>query len=181
MGTATTAFVDRDGVINRKRPDGEYLNNLEEFELLPGSIDALASLSRAGFKVVIVTNQQGIAKGITDRAFVDSLHDELIEAVAEAGGEISQVQVCPHLDGSCECRKPAVGLFEQARAADSSIVFARSVVIGDSECDIEAAKRIGAKPVLVSGIDAGEPRGDGVVAVADLAAAAVLLTDAARV
>jgi D-glycero-D-manno-heptose 1,7-bisphosphate phosphatase len=181
MGAVATAFVDRDGVINRKRPEGEYVNCREEFELLPGSVDALVNLSRAEFKVVIVTNQQGIAKGITDRALVDSLHAELMQTVSEAGGRISQVQVCPHLDGSCECRKPAVGLFERARAADPAIDFARSVVIGDSESDIEAAKRIGAKPVLVSGIGSSKPRADGVVEVADLSAAADLLTDVARV
>lgn len=181
MGAAKTAFVDRDGVINRKRREGEYVNSREEFELLPGSVEALVNLSRAGFKVVIVTNQQGIAKGLTNRALVDSLHDELTESVSEAGGEISQVQVCPHLDGSCECRKPAVGLFEQAREADPAIDFECSVVIGDSEGDIEAAKRIGAKAVFVSGVGSGELRADGVAEVANLAAAVDLIVDAARV
>ena len=176
-----TAFVDRDGVINRKRPDGEYVNRREEFELLPGSIDALAALSRAGYKIVIVTNQQGLAKGVTERSFVDNLHKELAVAVAAAGGTIDQVQVCPHLADTCECRKPAIGLFEQARAVDPLIDFAGSVVIGDSQSDVDAALQIGARPVLVTATCQAAQRSGGVAEVADLAAAAELLTEVASV
>lgn len=181
MSQSPTAFVDRDGVINRKRPEGEYVNSRDEFEPLPGSIEALAALSRAGYIIVIVTNQQGVAKGVTDSSFVDGLHMELVDLVAAAGGTIDQVQICSHLAGTCECRKPAVGLFEQARAKDPRIDFARSVVIGDSQSDIEAALQIGARPVLVTADAGATLRTDGVTEVADLAAAAEMLTDVASV
>ena len=175
MSAAATVFVDRDGVINRKRPEGAYVSNLDEFEPLPGSIEALACLSRAGFKVVVVTNQQGVAKGVTSAAELELVHANLTAQVAAEGGAIDQIQVCPHLAGTCGCRKPKVGLFEQARSADPEISFERAAVVGDSESDIEAAKSIGARALLVSTEPERSARADGVVVVADLASAAKLL------
>lgn len=148
--TPATVFLDRDGVINRKRPEGDYVKALEEFEFLPGSIDAIVRLSRAGKRTVVVTNQQGIAKGIVSPADLDVMHDALRAAVRHAGGELTDILVCPHLEGTCACRKPLTGLFEEARSRHPDISFPDSVVVGDSATDIAAAHAIGAWAIRVS-------------------------------
>ncbi|MSX02195.1 MAG: HAD-IIIA family hydrolase [Actinobacteria bacterium] len=175
----TTVFLDRDGVINRKLPEGEYVGGVEEFEPLPGAIEAIAEISRSGLRVVVVTNQQGVGKGIIDASALDLVHAHLTDEVEAAGGQIEQIQVCPHLEGSCNCRKPATGLFEQARAQNAAISFAESVVIGDSPSDIEAAGRIGAKAIRVA--PAGTVDADAAAVVPDLASAAGLVLGVARV
>ncbi len=177
MTRPTTVFVDRDGVVNRKQPEGRYVNSLSEFDLLPGSLEALAGFARSGIKVVVVTNQQGVAKGVTDEKMLAQIHSHLNAEVEAAGGRISQIRVCNHLAGSCACRKPDIGLFEQARALDPEIDFSQSAVIGDSETDIEAAHRIGARAVLVTGHSGGAVRPDGTTEVADLSEALNLLTE----
>lgn len=177
MNRPKTVFVDRDGVVNRKRPEGQYVNALSDFDLLPGSLEALAGFTRSGIKVVVVTNQQGVAKGVTDENVLAQIHSQLSAEVEAAGGRISQIQVCNHLAGSCDCRKPDVGLFEQARALDPEIDFGESAVIGDSESDIEAAHRIGARAVLVTGQSGGAVRPDGTAEVADLSEALAVLTE----
>jgi len=146
---ASAVFVDRDGVINKKLTEGRYVTSIEEFEFLPGSLDALAQLASYGQTVVVVTNQQGVGKGLLSVDDLASIHAFMTDKVASAGGFISQICACPHLAGTCECRKPMVGLFEQAQERDQSIVFEQSVVIGDSSCDIEAGERIGARTMLV--------------------------------
>ncbi len=173
-----TVFIDRDGVINRKPADGQYVNHLDQFELLDGSIEAIVRLSSAGTRVVVVTNQQGVAKGVTDPIELEAIHSWLRDQVEAAGGQISQIRVCPHFELSCDCRKPNVGLFEEARRLDRGIVFADSVVIGDSESDIKAAARIGACAIRIS----ASPRVDCVVPVLpDLRAASELLLGGCRV
>ncbi len=149
----TTAFLDRDGVINRKPPEGHYVTGVEGFEPLPGSIEAISRLSRAGLRVIVVTNQQGVAKGVVSPQSLAAVHRRLHEQVRLAGGRIDEILVCPHMAGSCDCRKPAIGLFEQAREHDPGIEFAQSVVVGDADSDIEAAQRIGALAIRVTGAD----------------------------
>lgn len=149
MRRPSTAFIDRDGVINRKPADGLYVTRAGELEILPGAPEAIGALSAAGVRTVIVTNQQGVAKGLVSMQELDLIHGLILGAVNEAGGTVDQILVCPHLEGTCECRKPRTGLFVEARRLEPSISFGDSVVIGDSESDIEAACRIGAGSIRV--------------------------------
>ena len=144
-----TILVDRDGVINRRVP-GDYVRSAAEFEPLPGAIDALATLSRAVNRVIVVTNQAGIGKSLMSAGDLDAIHVSLCEAVAQRGGSISAVLACPHLatDGCC-CRKPSVGLATQAMTMFPEIRPNRILVMGDSLTDIEFASRIGAASILI--------------------------------
>ncbi|MEI7439809.1 MAG: HAD family hydrolase [Thermoleophilia bacterium] len=173
MCAASAVFIDRDGVINRKMGEGEYVNALDEFEILPGSIDALVRLSKHGFSVIVVTNQQGVGRGLTSPQMLDRIHDELRAKVAAAGGEITAIMVCPHIEGTCDCRKPQVGLFVEAQRLYPEISFSDSFVIGDSASDMEAAARIGAQAIRVS--DSPATNGKDETAVWSLAQATELL------
>lgn len=140
-------ILDRDGVINRDSP--EFVKNAAEFEPLPGSIDAIARLSRAGFTVTVASNQSGLARGLFDRRALRSMHRKLRRLVAAAGGRIDRIVVCPHgPDGGCACRKPAPGLLLRL-ARHYGVSLAGTPAIGDSLRDLEAAQAAGATPVLV--------------------------------
>lgn len=156
MGQPSTAFIDRDGVINRKPAEGSYVTSAEDLEIIPGAPEAIASLSGAGIRTIIVTNQQGIAKGLLSMQDLEEIHGLIRGATSDVGGTIDQILVCPHLEGTCECRKPRTGLFLEAQRLDPSISFGDSVVIGDSESDIEAASRIGADSIRVGAGAAAE-------------------------
>jgi D-glycero-D-manno-heptose 1,7-bisphosphate phosphatase len=149
MTAFSTAFIDRDGVVNRKPPEGRYVLTPEELKLLPGAPQAIARLSRAGLRTVIVTNQQAVGKGMLSLDRVAEINSLVAEAVEAEGGRIDQLLVCPHLEGTCECRKPGVGLFLEARRRDPDISFEHSVVVGDSESDMAAAAAIGARGIRV--------------------------------
>jgi D-glycero-D-manno-heptose 1,7-bisphosphate phosphatase len=176
-------FLDRDGVIN-ENVDGDYVRSWEGFRFLPGSLDAIARLTRAGFPVVIVTNQQGVGKGLMRAAEVESIHERMLAAIRAAGGAIAAVRYCPHLESdACDCRKPMPGLLTAA-AAELGLNLARSVFVGDAVSDVEAARAAGCRPVLVltgRGAQAAEiftARGESVEVAADLAAAVDLLLGA---
>ncbi len=145
----TTVFLDRDGVINRKRPAGSYVETWEQFEFLPGAIEALRLLSEAGIRTVVVTNQRGVALGRMTMAAVNEIHRRMEEELALRGAECSAVLVCPHQVGACDCRKPGLGLFRQAQELMPEIEFGRSVVIGDSASDLVAGNSLGAESFLV--------------------------------
>lgn len=149
MTTVSTAFIDRDGVINRKPAEGSYVTHPDELEIMPGAPEAISVLSKAGVRTVVVTNQQGVGKGLMTMEALHEVHRVILGAIGEAGGHIDQLLVCPHLEGTCECRKPRTGLFVEARRRDPGISFHESVVIGDSASDMEAASRIGAQSLLV--------------------------------
>src|SRR5687768_8244975 len=112
---APTAFLDRDGTINAPPPEGEYVTRPEALELLPRAGEAIARLNAAGWRVVVVTNQRGVALGRMTLSDVRDVHARLREELADRGAHLDGVYVCPHAEGTCGCRKPAVGLFEQAR------------------------------------------------------------------
>jgi D-glycero-D-manno-heptose 1,7-bisphosphate phosphatase len=168
----SAVFVDRDGVINRKAPEGEYVTSWAEFAFLPSALEGLRALAELGVPVVVATNQRGIARGRYTEADLADIHDRMRAAVAEAGGRIDAIYHCPHEAGACDCRKPATGMFEQA-ARDLGIALDRSAVIGDRASDMEAARRIGALRVLVG--DAEDPRPEVDHAADGLAAAAAWL------
>ncbi|AHK80470.1 D,D-heptose 1,7-bisphosphate phosphatase [Ectothiorhodospira haloalkaliphila] len=140
-------LLDRDGVINRDSPD--YIKSPEEWIPLPGSLEAIARLSRAGWRVVVVTNQSGLARGLFDAATLDAIHARMTDAVEAAGGSLQGIYHCPHgPDDGCDCRKPRPGLFHQV-ARDLNIDLAGVPAVGDSPRDIEAATVAGCSPLLV--------------------------------
>ena len=145
-GRRRTAFLDRDGTINVKAPEGDYVTSPEQSVFLPGAEQAVRLLDAAGWLVVVVTNQRGVALG---RMTLDEV-GRVNACLAHL--PIAGVYVCPHERDTCDCRKPGTGLFVQARAEFPEIDFARSVVIGDSESDMLAGEAIGARTFLV-----GEP------------------------
>ncbi|HWT23031.1 MAG TPA: HAD-IIIA family hydrolase [Solirubrobacteraceae bacterium] len=142
-----TVFLDRDGVINRKAPEGSYVTRWEEFEFLPGSLDALRELAEAGIGVIVVTNQRGIARGRLSEADLAGIHARMLAAVDSTGGRIAAIYHCPH-EGGCHCRKPAPGMLRRA-AAELGFELERTAMIGDRTHDMEAAAAVGAMQVLV--------------------------------
>jgi D-glycero-D-manno-heptose 1,7-bisphosphate phosphatase len=151
----SAVFLDRDGVINRKAPEGEYITSWEEFAFLPGALEGLRLLAAGGAPLVVVTNQRGVARGHMTEADLDDIHGHMRMAIRDAGGRLDAVYHCPH-ERDCDCRKPGTGLFEQA-GADLGIDLKRSAVVGDRAADMQAATAIGALRVLVRGYDEPMP------------------------
>jgi D-glycero-D-manno-heptose 1,7-bisphosphate phosphatase len=146
-------FLDRDGTINRDFR--EYIKGREEFEFLPGSLDAIKNLTLNGFANFVITNQSAVARNLISLEELDSLHHMMTEAAAQSGGEIKDVFYCPHRPGAgCDCRKPEPGLIYQARDK-YGIELGGTTMVGDSAKDIECARRAGCgQAVLVkSGLD----------------------------
>lgn len=146
-----TVFLDRDGVINRKMPEGQYVTGWENFELLPGVADAIAALNRKGLRVVVVTNQRGVALGLYTATNVVEIHEKLQQTLAELGAHVDGFYFCPHDKRQCDCRKPGPGLFAQARADFPEILAETSVIVGDSLSDIEFGRNLGMKTVFIEG------------------------------
>lgn len=145
-----TLFLDRDGVINKRKPGG-YIENHAEFEFLPGVLDALAILNEKFAIIVVVTNQQGIAKGIMTDVELANLHAYMLDKIAIAGGRIDKVYYCPEAAYlKPECRKPNTGMGLQAQADFPEIDFSRAILVGDSDSDIEFGKRLGMKTVWIN-------------------------------
>jgi D-glycero-D-manno-heptose 1,7-bisphosphate phosphatase len=143
-------FLDRDGVINRKAADGEYVTCWEDFHLLPGVIESIAHLNRAGIRVIVVTNQRCVAKGLLAESDLKKLHGKMSEHLAQAGAFIDAIYYCPHpLEASCDCRKPAPGMLLEA-AREHNLDLSASWMIGDSGSDIRAGKSAGCRTILVS-------------------------------
>jgi D-glycero-D-manno-heptose 1,7-bisphosphate phosphatase len=137
------AFLDRDGVINRKAEEGQYVTRWEEMSFLPGSSEAIRLFNRAGFLVVVVSNQRCVAKGLVTSNEVDSLHARMRGAFEAAGATIDAIYYCPHeARPACSCRKPRPGMLLQA-ARTFDIDLAASWMIGDSESDVEAGRTAG--------------------------------------
>ena len=146
-----TAFLDRDGVINRKMPEGQYVTGWEHFHLLPGVPEAIAALNRKGLRVLVVTNQRGVALGLYTSADVEAIHAGLQSVLAESGAHVDGFYFCPHDKRQCNCRKPGPGLFEQAKADFPEITPETSVIIGDSLSDIEFGHNLGMKTIFIEG------------------------------
>ncbi len=139
--------LDRDGVINRE--SSAYIKTPGEWHALPGSLDAVRRLQQAGFTVVVATNQSGLARGLFDAATLEAIHAKMRAEAEAAGGRIDNIFVCPHGPADdCACRKPRPGLLLQI-AERYGIELAGTPVVGDSARDLEAARRAGARPILV--------------------------------
>lgn len=143
-------FLDRDGVLNRHLPGG-YITSWEEFEILPGVEQAISRLNRSGRKVIVATNQRGIALGLYSAAGLDAMHERLRAHLAAHGAHLDAIYYCPHDHGECYCRKPQTGMFEQAFQDFPDAMAGNSVMVGDSLADIEAASRLGMRSILISG------------------------------
>lgn len=146
-----TVFLDRDGVINRKMPEGQYVTAWQHFHLLPGVPEAILKLNQAGLRVLVVTNQRGIALGLYGPSDVDHIHIELNERLAQAGAHIDGFYFCPHDKRECNCRKPLPGLFEQAQKDFPDIQAETSLIIGDSLSDIEFGCGLGMRTIFIEG------------------------------
>ena len=143
-------FLDRDGVINRKAPDGEYVASWEDMQILPGAERAIALLNQAGRKVIVVTNQRGIALGRYSESDLLSIHEKLHTHLGAFGAHVDAIYYCPHDYGQCTCRKPGTGMFEQAFRDFPEACPQNSVMIGDSDSDIVAGASAGMKTILIT-------------------------------
>jgi D-glycero-D-manno-heptose 1,7-bisphosphate phosphatase len=141
----SAAFLDRDGIINRKAPEGAYITNWAEMEFLPGVASGIALLNRAGLQVIVVTNQRCVAKGMITAVQLDCLHERMCRELASLGATVDAVYYCPHeKQPPCACRKPAPGMLLLA-ALERRIDLAASWMIGDSDSDIAAGRAAGCK------------------------------------
>lgn len=146
------AFLDRDGTINEKAPEGDHVKTPEELTLHRGVPAAIRRLNDAGITVIVITNQRGIALGRMTEAALEDIHCALSERLAAtAGARIDAFFYCPHDIGECDCRKPASGMFLQARERFPWIDLRRSVMIGDSASDVEAGQRLGMATLQLGG------------------------------
>ena len=140
-------ILDRDGVINEDSDD--YIKSPEEWIPIPGSLEAIGRLHREGYKVVIASNQSGVARGLFDMDTLARIHVKMIEAVRTKGGEIDAIFFCPHApDDACLCRKPLPGLFQEI-AERLKVNLGEVYAVGDAERDVQAARTAGARPVLL--------------------------------
>jgi D-glycero-D-manno-heptose 1,7-bisphosphate phosphatase len=140
-------ILDRDGTINYD--SDQYIKSPAEWRPIPGSLEAIGRLTQAGYRIVVATNQSGIARGLFDTATLISIHDTLQRAAAQVGGRVDAFFFCPHAaDSTCECRKPKPGMvLEVARRFNISL--GDTYMVGDTLRDVQAAAAAGARPVLV--------------------------------
>ena len=140
-------ILDRDGVINFD--SDQFIKSPQEWQPIPGSLDAIASLNQAGFRVVVASNQSGVGRGLFDMATLNAIHAKMHKLVLQAGGRIDAVFFCPHAaDSSCQCRKPRPGLMLEI-GARLHVDLKDVPVVGDALRDIQAARSVGARPMLV--------------------------------
>jgi D-glycero-D-manno-heptose 1,7-bisphosphate phosphatase len=140
-------ILDRDGVINQD--SDHFIKSVGEWKPIPGSLDAIARLTQAGYKIAVVTNQSGVGRGLFDMATLNAIHIKMCKAVQEAGGRIDAIFYCPHAaDVNCTCRKPLPGMHREV-AQRFGVSLKTVPVVGDALRDLEAAQAAGAQPVLV--------------------------------
>ena len=142
-----TIFIDRDGVINENRSD--YVKSWDEFHFLSGSREAIAALTKAGHRIVVCTNQAGVAQGLISPETMEDIHRRMLAAVKEAGGVIEKVYACTHSKtAGCDCRKPRPGLLLRA-SRELDLDLGDAVFIGDSITDLQAGMAAGVQTMLV--------------------------------
>jgi D-glycero-D-manno-heptose 1,7-bisphosphate phosphatase len=140
-------ILDRDGVINFD--SDHYIKGPEEWKPIPGSLEAISRLNQAGYRVVVATNQSGVARGLFDLTTLNRIHDKMHQSLSQVGGRLDAIFFCPHAnEHQCNCRKPGTGMFEEIRQR-FNIPLRTVPAIGDSLRDLQAAKAAGAQPILV--------------------------------
>lgn len=140
-------ILDRDGTINEDRDD--YVKSPEEWQPLPGALEAIARLNHAGWHVVLATNQSGLGRGLFEMSTLNAMHLKLTQRLAQHGGRIDAIFFCPHApEDNCNCRKPRPGLFEQI-GNRYGVDLNQVPAVGDTLRDLQAASAVGCKPHLV--------------------------------
>ncbi len=147
----TAVFLDRDGVLNEKMPEGRYVTSWSDFNLLPDVPESIARLNHAGLRVFVVTNQRCVALGLCTAADVVAIHSALQNLLKSRGAHVDGIYFCPHDKRECKCRKPLPGLYEQALSEYPDITATKSAMIGDSHSDIEFGRRLGMLTVFIDG------------------------------
>ncbi|GAB4134997.1 MAG: D-glycero-alpha-D-manno-heptose-1,7-bisphosphate 7-phosphatase [Bacteroidia bacterium] len=154
-----TLFLDRDGVINVRLP-GDYVKNLDEFVILPGVLDAVAHFSSLFGRIIVVTNQQGIGKGLYTEQDLEKIHNHLKNEVARTGGRIDGVYFAPQLASeNSPMRKPGIGMALKAKEDFPEIDFSKAIMVGDSSGDMEFARNAGMFGVFIDE-NASDPNAD---------------------
>jgi D-glycero-D-manno-heptose 1,7-bisphosphate phosphatase len=147
MARAPLVVLDRDGVINED--SGEFIKSVAEWRPIPGSLEAIAALTRAGLRVAVVTNQSGVGRGLFSEQTLEAIHAHMDAAVRDAGGQLAGVYYCPHHpDADCDCRKPKTALLRQLER-DLGASLAGVPFVGDRMSDVGAADAVGARAMLV--------------------------------
>jgi D-glycero-D-manno-heptose 1,7-bisphosphate phosphatase len=147
LGNPKLIILDRDGVINED--SDEYIKTPDEWIPIPGSLEAIAALNRAGYQVVVATNQSGLARGLYTETMLKQIHDRMQQQLAAVGGHFDGIFYCPHHpDDHCDCRKPNPGLLRQI-AAQFHIEFKDALLVGDAKRDLDCAQAVGCSAVLV--------------------------------
>lgn len=145
-----TIILDRDGVLNKKPKKAEYVTKWSEFEWLPGAKESLALLKKNGYRIIVITNQAGIARGMLTEDDLNDIHNKMKQQVESAGETIDAIYYCPHgWDDDCECRKPKPGMLFQAQK-DFNLDLKKTYFIGDDERDVQAGQTAGCKTILLS-------------------------------
>jgi len=140
-------ILDRDGVINHD--SASYIKSPDEWKPIPGSLEAIALLNQAGYRVLVATNQSGIGRGLFEMATLNEIHNKMHRALGLVGGRVDGIFYCPHTqDADCSCRKPKPGLLEEI-SRRFGVSLDGIPVIGDALRDLQAAAAVGAQPILV--------------------------------
>ncbi len=146
----TTLFLDRDGVLNRHLP-GDYVRNWQMWEWMPGALPSLAALGKRYKYIIVVSNQQGVGKGLMSQADLDDINMHIYHYLNMAGARIDRIYTCPDLqDSGSQFRKPAIGMALQAQKELPDIDFTRSVMVGDSLSDMQFARNAGMRAVYLT-------------------------------
>ena len=167
-------ILDRDGVINFD--SAQFIKSPAEWKPIPGSLEAIARLNHAGYRVVVATNQSGVGRGLFDMDTLNAIHEKMHKAVVAAGGRIDAIFYCPHpADSKCDCRKPKPGMFKRISEC-FNVNLTNVPAIGDSLRDLQACAALGCQPVLVHTGKGEKTRAEGnlpegTIEFADLAAA----------
>jgi len=144
---ARLIVLDRDGVINHD--SDQFIKSPEEWRPIPGSLEAIARLHHAGYRVVVATNQSGVGRGLYDMATLNAIHEKMHKAVTMAGGRLDAIFFCPHTaDSRCECRKPRAGMLHEI-GKRFNVELTAVPCVGDGLRDLQAAEVVGAQPMLV--------------------------------
>ncbi len=175
-----TLFLDRDGVINIEKVE-DYINDWSEFQFYPGTVEAIVTLGKLFKKIVIVTNQKGIGKGVTKKEAVETIHHNLATCVREAGGHIDAFLYCPDTESSSPCRKPNPGMAFQAKILFPDIDFSKSLMVGNNLSDLHFGRNAGMHTAFVRTTkpELELPNGLSDMEAADLKGLAAMLNSAA--
>jgi D-glycero-D-manno-heptose 1,7-bisphosphate phosphatase len=155
-----TVFLDRDGTINVKAPEGAYIAHPQQLVLLPGAAAAIRMLNDHGILALVVTNQRGVGRGLMSPMDLDRVHVRLRTLLAREQARVDGIYVCPHEKDVCACRKPQAGLIWQAIQETPGIRLASAAMVGDAASDVELGRRLGITTVQISGCEADTRKPD---------------------